>query len=133
MAGYFASGRSRARGATVGPPSCAGPIAGSIGNLLGRWRIKWPTRREDAMSRLEYRRGANLQALSDAELVRLALARDGEAFRAIMQRHNRRLYRVARSVVHDDSEAEDVVQEAYVLAFGSLAKFRAESSLATWL
>jgi RNA polymerase sigma-70 factor (ECF subfamily) len=65
--------------------------------------------------------------------VRLALQRDGEAFREIMQRHNRRLYRVARSVVHDDSEAEDVVQEAYVLAFTNLAKFRAESSLATWL
>jgi len=65
--------------------------------------------------------------------VRLALQRDGEAFREIMQRQNRRLYRVARSVVHDDSEAEDVVQEAYVLAFTNLAKFRAESSLATWL
>jgi len=65
--------------------------------------------------------------------VRLALQRDGEAFREIMQRQNRRLYRVARSVVHDDSEAEDVVQEAYVLAFTNLAKFRAESSVATWL
>jgi RNA polymerase sigma-70 factor (ECF subfamily) len=85
------------------------------------------------MARLEFRRDRDLQALGDAELVRLALQRDGEAFRAIMQRHNRRLYRVARSVVHDDSEAEDVVQEAYVLAFGNLAKFRAESSLATWL
>jgi RNA polymerase sigma-70 factor (ECF subfamily) len=85
------------------------------------------------MPRLEFRRDGNFQALSDADLVRLALQRDGEAFREIMQRHNRRLYRVARSVVHDDSEAEDVVQEAYVLAFGNLAKFRAESSLATWL
>ena len=78
------------------------------------------------MPRLEFRRDGNFQALSDADLVRLALQRDGEAFREIMQRHNRRLYRVARSVVHDDSEAEDVVQEAYVLAFGNLAKFRAE-------
>jgi RNA polymerase sigma-70 factor (ECF subfamily) len=85
------------------------------------------------MPRLEFRRNGSLEALSDAELVRLALQRDGEAFRTIMQRHNRRLYRVARSVMHDDSEAEDVVQEAYVLAFGNLAKFRAESSLATWL
>jgi RNA polymerase sigma-70 factor, ECF subfamily len=78
-------------------------------------------------------RPADFSRLSDAELVRLALQRDGEAFREIMQRQNRRLYRVARSVVHDDSEAEDVVQEAYVLAFTNLAKFRAESSLATWL
>lgn len=78
-------------------------------------------------------RPADFSRLGDAELVRLALQRDGEAFRAIMQRHNQRLYRVARSVMHDDSEAEDVVQEAYVLAFTNLAKFRAESSLATWL
>ncbi len=78
-------------------------------------------------------RSTDFSGFSDAELVRLALQREGEAFRAIMQRHNRRLYRVARSVVHDDSEAEDVVQEAYVLAFTNLAKFRAELSLATWL
>ena len=71
-------------------------------------------------------RSTDFSGFSDAELVRLALQREGEAFRAIMQRHNRRLYRVARSVVHDDSEAEDVVQEAYVLAFTNLAKFRAE-------
>jgi RNA polymerase sigma-70 factor, ECF subfamily len=85
------------------------------------------------MQRLESRHKVDFLALDDAELVQLALQRNGEAFRAIMQRHNRRLYRVARSIMHDDSEAEDVVQEAYVLAFGNLAKFRAESSLATWL
>lgn len=85
------------------------------------------------MQGLKSRSTVDYAALGDAELVRLALQRDGEAFRAIMQRHNRRLYRVARSVMHDDSEAEDVVQEAYVLAFTNLAKFRAESSLATWL
>jgi RNA polymerase sigma-70 factor (ECF subfamily) len=69
----------------------------------------------------------------DAELVRLAIKRDGDAFRTIMQRHNQRLYRLARAVVDDDSEAEDIVQEAYVLAFASLAKFRGEASLSTWL
>lgn len=69
----------------------------------------------------------------DAELVRRALARDGAAFRAIMERHNRRLYRVARSILRNDSEAEDVVQEAYVNAFTHLDGFRGDSSLATWL
>jgi len=85
------------------------------------------------MQRQEFRHDVDFLALGDAELVQLALQRDSNAFRAIMQRHNRRLYRVARSIMHDDSEAEDVVQEAYVLAFSNLAKFRAESSLATWL
>jgi RNA polymerase sigma-70 factor (ECF subfamily) len=69
----------------------------------------------------------------DAELVRRALARDDTAFRAIMERHNRRLYRVARSILRNDSEAEDVVQEAYVNAFTHLDGFRGDSSLATWL
>jgi RNA polymerase sigma-70 factor, ECF subfamily len=85
------------------------------------------------MQRQEFRQKVDYLALGDAELVQLALQRDSNAFRAIMQRHNRRLYRVARSIMHDDSEAEDVVQEAYVLAFSNLAKFRSESSLATWL
>lgn len=71
--------------------------------------------------------------LNDADLVRRSLARDGSAFRTIMQTHNRRLYRLARGIVRDDAEAEDVVQEAYVRAFTHLADFRGDSSLATWL
>lgn len=47
----------------------------------------------------------DLDALDDPELVRLVLRRNGAAFRVIMQRHNQRLYRIARSVVQDDSEA----------------------------
>jgi RNA polymerase sigma-70 factor (ECF subfamily) len=69
----------------------------------------------------------------DAELVRRALARDGTAFRTIMERYNRRLYRIARGILRNDSEAEDVVQEAYVSAFAHLQDFRGDSSLATWL
>lgn len=70
---------------------------------------------------------------SDAELVRRALARDGSAFRAIMKTHNQRLYRLARGVVRNDSEAEDIVQESYVRAFSHLEGFRGDSTLATWL
>jgi RNA polymerase sigma-70 factor (ECF subfamily) len=69
----------------------------------------------------------------DMDLVRRALAREGDAFRTIMKTHNRRLYRLARGVVRDDSEAEDVVQEAYVHAFRHLDQFRGDSTLATWL
>ena len=78
-------------------------------------------------------RVADSTVLGDAQLVQLALQRDGAAFRTIMQRHNRRLYRMARSVVLNDSEAEDVVQEAYVHALINLGQFRGDSSLATWL
>ena len=69
----------------------------------------------------------------DAQLVRRALARDGAAVRTIIEQNNRRLYRIARSVVRNDSDAEDVVQEAYVNAFTHLDSFRGDSSLATWL
>ena len=74
-----------------------------------------------------------LARLDDAELVRHALLRDGEAFRVIMQRHNQRLYRIARSVLRNSTEAEDAVQEAYVAAFTHLATYRGESPFAGWL
>ncbi len=50
-----------------------------------------------------------------------------------MRRYNRRVFRAARSVVRDDSEAEDVVQETFVRAYRHLATFEGRSSLATWL
>ena len=74
-----------------------------------------------------------LAALDDRALVERARNRDGAAVRLIMQRHNRRLFRVARGVLHDDAEAEDVVQEAYVRAFTHLDGFRGEAQLSTWL
>ncbi|RWM71506.1 MAG: RNA polymerase sigma factor [Mesorhizobium sp.] len=72
-------------------------------------------------------------ASGEMQLVGRALAREGGAFRTIVKMHNQRLYRIARSVVRNDSEAEDIVQEAYVRAFAQLGDFRGESSLATWL
>ena len=69
----------------------------------------------------------------DAELVQRARARDEAAIRVIMQSNNRRLYRLARGILRNDSEAEDVVQETYVRAFTHLDSFRGDSSLATWL
>ena len=70
---------------------------------------------------------------TDLDLVRRALAREPEAFRAIMQTYNRRLFRIARSIVRSDGEAEDAVQEGYIRAFGHLDGFRGDASLATWL
>jgi len=72
-------------------------------------------------------------SLSDAELVERALIRDEAAVRAILKANNRRLYRLARGILRNDHEAEDVVQETYVRAFTHLADFRGASSLATWL
>jgi RNA polymerase sigma-70 factor, ECF subfamily len=72
-------------------------------------------------------------ATEDADLVQRTLARDGIAFRTIMQKYNQRLYRIARGILRNDAEVEDVVQEAYVNAFIHLDSFRGDSSLSTWL
>ena len=70
---------------------------------------------------------------SDGELLRLARDGDPAAFRILIRRHDRYLYRIARSVLLDDHEAEDVVQETYVRAFTRLVDFRGDASLSTWL
>ncbi|SMP61472.1 RNA polymerase sigma-70 factor, ECF subfamily [Noviherbaspirillum suwonense] len=72
-------------------------------------------------------------AVSDSEIIRRVLAGDRNAFELLMRRYNRPLYRTARSIVTDDAEAEDVLQEAYLLAFHNLEKFRGESTTLTWL
>jgi RNA polymerase sigma-70 factor, ECF subfamily len=70
---------------------------------------------------------------TDRELVARAMVRDEEAVRAILQANNRRLFRIARGILRNDSEAEDVVQETYVRALTHLDGFRGDSSLSTWL
>jgi RNA polymerase sigma-70 factor (ECF subfamily) len=85
------------------------------------------------MTQPTIKRSDGTLAAGEPALVERAKSGDQSAFRAIMDQHNRRLYRVARAVMKDDTEAEDVVQETYLRAFSNLAKFRGESSLATWL
>jgi RNA polymerase sigma-70 factor (ECF subfamily) len=72
-------------------------------------------------------------AVREDDIVARARARDEASIREIIRRHNRRLYRIARSILRDDSEAEDVLQETYIKAFTHLSEFRGDSSLDTWL
>jgi len=72
-------------------------------------------------------------ALAEVDLVARARDGDREAFRAIMTRCNQRLFRIARAVVRDEAEAEDVLQEAYARAFAAISGFRGEAGIATWL
>ncbi|HKH49140.1 MAG TPA: RNA polymerase sigma factor [Thermoanaerobaculia bacterium] len=71
--------------------------------------------------------------LSDEEVVARVLAGDSSLFEILMRRYNQRLFRVARGILADDGEAEDVMQEAYVRAFRELAGFRGEARFSTWL
>jgi RNA polymerase sigma-70 factor (ECF subfamily) len=85
------------------------------------------------MNNMKMIHGGSEPELDDAGLVARVLAGDPAAFELLMRRHNRRLYRIARSMLRDAAEAEDVLQDAYLAAFQSLSAFRGEASLATWL
>ncbi|WP_019139855.1 RNA polymerase sigma factor [Noviherbaspirillum massiliense] len=71
--------------------------------------------------------------MSDTELASRIAAGDQQAFVLLMRRHNQSLYRTARSILKDDAEAEDVVQDAYLLAYRGIDKFRGDAKLSTWL
>src|SRR4051812_30269045 len=70
---------------------------------------------------------------SDADLATRARRGNGSAFELIMRRHNRRLFRLARSLLRSDAEAEDVLQEAYVRAYARLGELAELQALAAWL
>lgn len=70
---------------------------------------------------------------SDADLAARAGAGDVAAFETIMRRHNRLLFRTARSVLRNDDDTEDALQEAYLRAWRAFGGFRAESKVSTWL
>jgi RNA polymerase sigma-70 factor, ECF subfamily len=76
---------------------------------------------------------SNMTEAALDNLVARARDRDEAAIRAIIKANNRRLYRLARGILRNDAEAEDVVQETYVRAFTHLDSFRGDSSLTTWL
>ncbi len=73
------------------------------------------------------------EALSDEQVVARVLAGDTACFEIIMRRYNQRLYRVARSILHDEHEAEDVMQDAYVRAYQHLRQFEGRAKFSTWL
>jgi RNA polymerase sigma-70 factor (ECF subfamily) len=74
-----------------------------------------------------------LSDLPDDRLVELTRDNDLTAFEALMRRHNRRLFRVARSVLQDGGAAEDAVQEAYLRAFTKLASYKPTGKFSAWL
>lgn len=84
------------------------------------------------MSQMQARQVA-AEILSDGELVERARNRDEAAVRILTRRYNLRLFRIVRSILRNDAEAEDVVQEAYVRAFTGLDLFRGEAGFGTWL
>ncbi len=77
--------------------------------------------------------GVQVLTDTDSEIVRRVKDGEIELFEVLMRRHNQRIYRVARAVVRNEVEAEDIMQQAYVNAFTHLAQFEERSQFATWL
>jgi RNA polymerase sigma-70 factor (ECF subfamily) len=71
--------------------------------------------------------------VSDEEVVRRVRAGETGLFEVVMRRYNQRLYRVARAILRDDAEAEDVTQQAYVNAYRHLDQFASRARFSTWL
>jgi RNA polymerase sigma-70 factor, ECF subfamily len=71
--------------------------------------------------------------LCDAELSRRICQGDMHALEHMMRQHNRILFRTARAILHDDAEAEDALQDAYLQAYRSIGTFRGDAKLSTWL
>ena len=71
--------------------------------------------------------------LSDAEIVQRVRSGDRASFEILMRRHNQRIYRAARAILRDESDVEDVMQQAYINAFTHLDQFEERSLFSTWL
>lgn len=70
---------------------------------------------------------------SDAELIERTLCGDGNAFALLVERFQRKIFRVARAIVRDDMEADTITQDTFVQAYTNLAKFEGRAELETWL
>lgn len=69
----------------------------------------------------------------DETLIRQVLAGNTSVFELLMRRYNERVYRSVRSIVRDEADAEDVMQQAYVNAFTHLRQFNGDARFSTWL
>ena len=71
--------------------------------------------------------------LSDEEVVERVREGDVAVFEVLMRRHNARLYRAVRSILRDEDEVEDAMQQTYVHAYRALGEFQGRSSFSNWL
>jgi RNA polymerase sigma-70 factor (ECF subfamily) len=76
---------------------------------------------------------ATRRAPSDAELIERACAGESAQYGVLVARYHRRLYCVALRILKDEADAEDALQDAYILAFTRLAQFAGRSSFFTWM
>jgi RNA polymerase sigma-70 factor (ECF subfamily) len=74
-----------------------------------------------------------IESPPDEDVIARVLAGEKELYEIIMRRYNQRLYRIARAILRQDDEAEDVVQDTYVRAYQHLDQFLGRARFSTWL
>jgi RNA polymerase sigma-70 factor (ECF subfamily) len=91
----------------------------------------------DAVSALQAKRvvdpAQSFSELPDLLLIERTRGRDDRAFEALMRRYNRRLYRIARSILNSEERAEEAVRAAYIRAFGNLDRYEPAGKAGAWL
>jgi RNA polymerase sigma-70 factor (ECF subfamily) len=87
----------------------------------------------EEMETTEILEKARSEGWTDEEIVDRIRAGETALYEIIMRRYNQRLYRVARGILRDDHEAEDVMQDAYVRAYQHLEQFARRAPFSTWL
>lgn len=73
------------------------------------------------------------QGPSDLELIARTIEGDGGAFAVLVERHQRKIFRVAYAIVRDETEADTVVQDTFIQAYTHLARFQGRAEFETWL
>src|SRR4026208_1953658 len=71
--------------------------------------------------------------IDDLELVEQARRGEPEAFPELVNRYERKIYRLARHITQNEEDAEDVLQETFLKAFANLTQFQGHSKFYTWL
>jgi RNA polymerase sigma-70 factor (ECF subfamily) len=109
-----------------------------LGNRRGQRRMSTTAIGADEVSDMGTNKaGVHVEAdrdqLTDYELMLRVGARDADAFRELAQRHASRLFRLAQSLAHHKSDAEDLVQETFMAAYRGAKHFRGDASPKTWL
>src|SRR5437868_12816253 len=72
-------------------------------------------------------------SFTDEEIISRITSGEKELYATLIKKYNARLYRIAMAIVNDDTEAEDVMQAAYIKAYENLPRFAFRSAFSTWL
>src|SRR6266851_1648013 len=119
----------------IRPPGCERRLIGAI--WLGRASCNLSSLLRSilmrAMEATETLEKARSEGWTDEEVVERVKAGETALYEIVMRRYNQRLYRVARAILHDDAEAEDVMQDAYVRAYQHLDQFAGRAPFSAWL